>query len=102
MLDRRLTDDTTLRCDALFDRVAATPIGRNAHALRVVLAECDALELRVADAALVCKLRDLRHWLRLAYGDTLHSYPASTLRTIVLDAIDGFRCAVRIDEAVPA
>ena len=48
MLDTRLSNDRTLRCEALLDRVAATAIGPNAHALRVTLAECDAIERTVA------------------------------------------------------
>jgi hypothetical protein len=93
MLDTRPTDDTTLRCEALFDRVAATPIGRNPHALRVALAECDALEKAARDPLAICKLRDARHWFRLAYGDTLHGYPPDQLRKILLNAITD--CAAR-------
>lgn len=89
MLDTRPTDDTTLRCEALFDRVAATPIGKNPHALKVVLAECDALERAIRSPSAICRLRDMRHWLRLAYGDALHGYPADQLRRIVLNAISG-------------
>lgn len=95
MLDTHLADDITLRCDALCDRVAATPIGRNAHALRVALAECDALERAIQDPYVTCKLRDARHWLRLAYGGELHGYPADRLRTIVLEAIAGVGAASR-------
>jgi hypothetical protein len=90
MLDTCPTDHTTLRCEALFDRVAATPIGRNPHALRVALAECDALERGTSDPKAICKLRDTRHWFRLAYGDVLHGYPADQLRRILLDALAGF------------
>lgn len=93
--DTRLADDTALRCEALADRVAATAIGRNAHALKVALAECDALEHGAASSSLVCKLRDLRHWLRLAYGDTLHGYPPTALRAHLLEAIECFRRAVQ-------
>ena len=93
MLDTLPTDDTTLRCEALFDRVAATPIGKNPHALRVVLAECDALERSIRNPSAICRLRDMRHWLRLAYGDALHGYPADQLRRIVLDAISGLERA---------
>lgn len=95
MLDTHLADDTTLRCEALFDRVAATPIGQNPHALKVALAECDALEHAIRSPSMICKLRDLRHWLRLAYGHTLHGYPEDALRNILLDAITGFGGAVR-------
>lgn len=95
MLDTHLADDTTLRCEALFDRVAATPLGQNPHALKVALAECDALEQAIRSPSMICKLRDLRHWLRLAYGHTLHGYPEDALRNILLDAITGFGGAVR-------
>ena len=37
----------------------------------------------------------MRHWLRLAYGHALHSYPEDALRGILLDAIAGFGGAVR-------
>jgi hypothetical protein len=97
MLDTCPTDDTTLRCDALFDRVAATPIGRNPHALKVALAECDALERGIRNPLSICKLRDVRHWFRLAYGDTLHGYPADQLRRILLDVIAGFGAHSRVD-----
>jgi hypothetical protein len=94
MLDTRPTDNitdahATLRCEALFDRVAATPVGRNPHALRVALAECDALERGAHDPMAICRLRDVRHWFRLAYGDTLHGYSPGQLRRILLDAIAG-------------
>lgn len=95
MLDTRLTDDVTLRSEALLDRVAATPIGKNAHMLRVALAECDAVERALDSPATICKLRDLRHWLRLAYGNTLHGYPADQLRRILLEALAAFGAASR-------
>lgn len=95
MLDTRQTDDITLRCDALCDRVAATPIGKNARALRVALAECDALERSVLTPFALCKLRDARHWLRLAYGDALHGYPPRQLRSALLEAIAAVGEAVR-------
>jgi hypothetical protein len=95
MLDTRLTDDVTLRCDALFDRVQATPIGRNAHALTVSLAECEALERALKSPSAIYKLRAARHWLRLAYGPSLHAYPPERLRLIVLDALSEFRGAIR-------
>ncbi|HEX2843151.1 hypothetical protein [Hyphomicrobium sp.] len=87
MPDTRLTDDVTLRVDAMLDRIAATPIGRNADVLQASLADCDALEHSQGSAMAICKLRDLRHWLRLAYGDALHAYPADQLRRILRDAI---------------
>jgi hypothetical protein len=87
MLDTRLIPDVTLRCDALFDRIQATPVGANAHTLRIAMAECDALERGIGTPLALCKLRDARHWLRLAYGDTLHGYPSHRLRAIVLEAI---------------
>ncbi len=87
MPDTRLTDDVTLRIDAMLDRIAATPIGRNADVLQASLADCDALERSQSCAMTICKLRDLRHWLRLAYGDALHAYPSDQLRRILLDAI---------------
>jgi len=95
MLDTRQTDGTVLRCDALFDRVAATPIGVNPHALRAILAECDALERASLGPFAICRLRDVRHWLRLAYGHTLHGYPAPQLRKILLDAITAFGALAR-------
>jgi hypothetical protein len=99
MLDTRPTDDTdtitTLRCEALSDRVAATPVGRNPHALRVALAECDALERGTRDPMAICRLRDTRYWFRLAYGDTLHGYPPAQLRRILLDAIAGLSLHTR-------
>ena len=89
MLDTRLADDITLRCDALADRIAATPIGKNARALRVGLAEFDALERASLTPFALCKLRNARHWLRLAYGDTLHAYPPARLRRILIEALAG-------------
>jgi hypothetical protein len=97
MLDTRLTDDITLRGEALIDRVAATPIGSNPHALTVMLAECDALERTLRSPSTIYKLRAARHWLRLAYGDTLHSYPGDRLRGIALGALSEFLIAVRAD-----
>ncbi len=97
MFDTRLTDDAILRSEALLDRVSATPIGRNAHMLRVALAECDALERASRNPSTVCKLRDLRHWLRLAYGNSLHAYPAAQLRRILLDSLTAFGTAFRRD-----
>lgn len=88
MLDTRLCNDRTLRCEALRDRIAATAIGPNAHALRVALAECDAIERAIAEPFAICKLRDVRHWLRLAYGRTLHGYPPDHLRSNLLRALD--------------
>lgn len=87
MPDTRPTDDVRLRIDAMLERIAATPIGRNADVLQVALAECDALERSQGSAMAICKLRDLRHWLRLAYGEALHAYPADQLRRILRDAI---------------
>lgn len=95
MLDTRISDDILLRCDALFDRIAATPIAPNPHALRVALAECDAMERAVSDASVICRLRDLRHWLRLAYGHTLHGYPPDPLRLNLLRSLAGFVAACR-------
>ncbi len=95
MLDTRLTDDAVLRCEALLDRVAATPTGRNAHALAVAMAECDALERAVEAPSAICKLRDVRHWLRLACGTALHGYPPAELRRALLDAISGLAAALR-------
>ncbi|MGE0022417.1 MAG: hypothetical protein AB7S70_02165 [Hyphomicrobium sp.] len=95
MLDTLPTDNITLRCEALFDRVAATPIGENAHALRVGLAECDAMERVIASPSAVYRLRDVRHWLRLAYGHTLHGYPPDELRRNLLKALAGFGAAAR-------
>lgn len=93
MLDTRLSNDRTLRCEALLDRVAATAIGPNAHALRVTLAECDAIERTVADPFAICRLRDVRHWLRLAYGRTLHGYPPDDLRRNLLRALETLAAA---------
>jgi len=87
MLDTPLVDDTTLRCEALSDRVAALPIGPNAHTLKVALAECDMLERAVDTPLGLCKVRDARHWLRLAFGTTLHGYPPERLRAILLKAL---------------
>ncbi|WP_072391816.1 hypothetical protein [Hyphomicrobium sp. CS1GBMeth3] len=87
MLDTRSVSDTVLRCDALLDRVAATPIGPNAHGLRVMLAECDAIERALVEPAAVCRLRDVRHWLRLAYDRSLHGYPPERLRESLLGAL---------------
>lgn len=95
MLDTRLSNDCTLRCEALLDRVAATAIGPNAHALRVTLAECDAMERAVADPFAICRLRDVRHWLRLAYGRTLHGYPPDQLRCSLLRALEALATASR-------
>ncbi len=95
MLDTRLSNDCTLRCEALLDRVAATAIGPNAHALRVTLAECDAMEQTVADPFAICRLRDVRHWLRLAYGQTLHGYPPDHLRRSLLRALEALATASR-------
>lgn len=89
MLDTRQTDDIALRCEALFDRVAATPVGINAHTLRVALAECDAIERALDNPSGICRLRDVRHWLRLAYGHSLHGYPADQLRSNLLRALAG-------------
>jgi len=98
MLDTLPTEDITLRCEALFDRVAATPIGENAHALRVGLAECDAMERAIASPSAVYRLRDVRHWLRLAYGHALHGYPPDELRRNLLKALAGFGAATRTIE----
>lgn len=95
MLDTRPIDDTALRSEALLDRVAATPFGANAHTLKVVLAECDALERSLLSPSAICKLRDARHWLRLAYGSVLHGYPAAQLRRNTLDALAGVTAACR-------
>jgi endonuclease/exonuclease/phosphatase (EEP) superfamily protein YafD len=99
MLDARqaqetLTEsDAALRCEALIDRVSALPVGHNPHALRVILAECAALERAAANPSAVCKLRDARHWLRLAYGHELHAYPMADLRRLMLAALDDVRRA---------
>lgn len=90
MLDTRLLDDVVLRCEALHDRVAATPVTPNARALKVMLAECAAMERAVGDPFDVCRLRDVRHWLRLAYGRTLHGYPPDQLRRNLLRALASF------------
>jgi len=90
MLETRLSDILLLRCEALRDRVAATAIGPNAHALRVALAECDAMERAVVAPAAVCRLRDARHWFRLAYGQTLHGYPPDALRRNLLKSLSDF------------
>jgi hypothetical protein len=95
MLDTRLSNDSTLRCEALVDRVAATAMGPNAHALRVTLAECDALERTATDPFTICRLRDARHWLRLAFGKTLHGYPPDALRRNVLQALNNLAVASR-------
>lgn len=96
MLDTRLTDDLTLRCEALIDRIAAAPIGPNAHMLRVALAECEAVERAVADAMAICRLRDVRHWLRLAYGHTLHGYPPDHVRRNLISALERFAATSRV------
>jgi hypothetical protein len=85
--------DARLRCEALIDRVTAIPVGENPQALSVILAECEALERAVSDPSAVCKLRDARHWLKLAYGHELHAYPAADLRRQMLRALEAF-CAV--------
>lgn len=90
MLDTRLSDDIVLRCEALLDRAAATPIGPNAHSLRVALAECEAMERALGDPVAICRLRDVRHWLRLAYSHTLHGYPPEQLRRNLLRALAAF------------
>jgi hypothetical protein len=90
MLDTHLSDDIRLRCDALLDRIAATAVAPNAHALRVALAECDAMERGVTDAFAMCQLRDVRHWLRLAYTHSLHGYPPDQVRTNLLRALARF------------
>lgn len=95
MLDTRPVADPALRCDALLDRVAATPIAPNAHALKVALAECDAIEQALADPAAICRLRDARHWLRLAYGHALHGYPPERLRENLLGALSALRAAMQ-------
>ncbi|MCC7253705.1 hypothetical protein [Hyphomicrobium sp.] len=95
MLDTRPSDDLALRCEALFDRIAATPIGPNDHALRVALAECDTMERAVADPLTIVRLRDVRHWLRLAYGRTLHGYPPDHLRHSLLRALTDLGAAQR-------
>jgi hypothetical protein len=95
MLDTRLSDHFALRCDALLDRVAATAIGANAHALRVALAECDAMEQAIADPFAICRLRDARHWLRLAYGQTLHGYPPDQLRRNLLRALEDLAASAK-------
>jgi hypothetical protein len=97
MLDTRLTDDITLRGEALIDRVAATPIGSNTHALTVMLAECDDIERTLRSPSTIYKLRAARHWLQLAYGTTLHSYPSDRLRGITLGALSELLIAMRTD-----
>lgn len=93
MLDTRLSDDLALRSEALRDRVAAMPIGPNMHSLKVVLAECDVIERGLSHPAAICKLRDVRHWLKLAYGHALHGYPAHDLRNHLLRALAAFEDA---------
>jgi hypothetical protein len=95
MLDTRISDDVQLRCEALFDRIAATPVGPNAHALRVALAECDAMERALTEASAIYRLRDVRHWLRLAYSHTLHGYPPDDLRRNLLRALAAFAASSR-------
>jgi hypothetical protein len=95
MLDTRLSDDFTLRCEALLDRVAATPVGPNAHALKVALAECDAIERAIADPSAICRVRDARHWLRLAYGQTLHAYPPDQVRENLLRVLGDLVATLR-------
>lgn len=95
MLDTRPVDTVVLRCEALLARVAATPVGPDAHALKVALAECDAIERALSDPSAICRLRDVRHWLRLAYGRTLHGYPEDRLRESLLGALAGLRAASR-------
>ena len=90
MLDTRLANDVTLRSEALIDRVTATPLGPNPHGLKVVLAECDLLERAISDPVSICRLRDVRHWLRLAYGHALHGYPPEDLRRHLLRALAAF------------
>lgn len=87
MLEAHALDAAELRCEALHDRVAATPIKPNAHALRVMLAECDAIERALIEPAAVCRLRNVRHWLRLAYDRTLHAYPPERIRENLLGAL---------------
>jgi len=95
MLDTRLSDDISLRCDALLDRIAATPAIPNAHALRVTLAECDAIEHTLTDPKAICRLRDVRHWARLAYGHTLHGYRPDQVRRNLLQALSAFGATSR-------
>lgn len=95
MLDTRFSDDITLRCEALFDRVAATPVGPNPHTLRVALAECDAMERAIDSPVAICRVRDVRYWVRLAYGHTLHGYPPEDLRSNLLGALTRLTAAVR-------
>lgn len=95
MLDTRLSDDIVLRSEALFDRVAAAPIGPNAHSLKVALAECEAMERALEDPVAICRLRDARHWLRLAYSHTLHGYPPEQLRSNLLKALASFAAVTR-------
>ena len=96
MLDARLSDDITLRCDALLDRIAATPVAPNAHALRVTLAECDAIERTLTDPKAICRLRDVRHWVRLAYDHTLHAYRPDQVRRNMLQALTAFGATPRV------
>ena len=48
-------------------------------------------------ASLLALIRPIfrSHWLRLAYGDALHAYPADQLRRILRDAIVDLRGAAR-------
>lgn len=96
MLDTRLSDDLALRCEALLDRVAATAIGPNVRALRVALAECDAMERSVSDPSGICRLRHARHWLRLTYGQTLHAYPPDQVRANLQRALLDLASSVRV------
>jgi hypothetical protein len=99
MLDARQAEDALVetdaaaRCAALIERVAATPIGPNPQALSAMLADCAVLERTAPNPSAVCKLRDARHWLRLAYGYELHAYPAADLRRLMRAALEEFRHA---------
>jgi hypothetical protein len=97
MLGTRLTDDISLRGEALIERIAATPIGNNPQALAVMLAECTAIERSLESASSIYKLRAARHWIRLAYSNTLHSYPNDRLRRIALGALSDFLEEVRAE-----
>lgn len=90
MLGTRLPDDVALRCNVLRDRVASLPIGPNPDTLSLMMTECAAIEGALSDPLDVCRLRDIRHWIQLAYGRTLHGYPADRLQQSLLNALAAF------------
>lgn len=90
MLGTRPLSDIALRCNVLRDRAASLPIGPNPEALSLMLAECAAIEGALSNPLDVCRLRDIRHWVQLAYGRTLHGYPADRLQQSLLGAVAAF------------